>query len=115
MRFQAQIEGPTHPGPVTAKGVDIHTQGAMVVSERAWVKGEVVWLELKCFRLAGYAVVRHCTPRKERGYATGLEFRGPLKRHESGKWEIRHIRSGSDVWTSGDDVELSLEDLSRVA
>ena len=115
MRFQAQIEGAANPGMVTADGIDIHQQGAMVVSERAWVKGSVVWLELKCFRVAGYAVVRHCTPRKTRGYVTGLEFRGPLQRHETGTWEIRRIRDTESTWTETDDAEDGIEGLSWVA
>jgi len=115
MRFQAQIEGAANPGLVAAAGVDIHRQGAMVVSERAWVKGTVVWLELKCFRVAGYAVIRHCTPRKTRGYVTGLEFRGPLQRHESGNWEIRRIRHTDSTWTETDDAEREIQALSWVA
>lgn len=87
----------------------------MVVSERAWVTGETVWVELKNFQLAGFAVVRHCTRQKDRAYATGLEFRGPMKRHQPGKWEVRRVRPSEDVWTSGDDARLCGDGFSRVA
>lgn len=115
MRFQVQMEGPANHGLVPANGIDIHQQGAMVVSERAWVKGTVIWLELKCFRLAGHAVVRHCTPQKGGGYVTGLEFHGPLQRHETGTWEIRRVRHTADTWTETDDAEGIAGDLSWVA
>ncbi|MGO9258256.1 MAG: hypothetical protein ACLQU1_18365 [Bryobacteraceae bacterium] len=86
----------------------------MVVSKQAWATRAGVCPQLKSFQLAGFAVVRHGTPRKRWGYATGLEFRGPLKRHETGTWKIRRIRHADGVWTKSD-AQVPIDELSQMA
>ena len=114
MRFQAEIEGPDTPTLVAVSGIDIHQQGAMVVSKRPWATGATVCLQLKTFGLAGLAVVRHCTPRKGSVYATGLEFLGPLKRHETGIWEVRRVGHTDGVWTKNDEFKGPIDEFSEV-
>ena len=104
MRFEAEVEGPDDAVLIPVKGIDINEYGAMVVSRQPWAPGSRVLLQLKSVRLAGSAVVRHCTLLKEGRYAIGLEFYGPLKRHHAETWHIQQFGHATGAWTERDDV-----------
>ena len=110
--FKVEIDGPD--GVVPANGVDIHGQGAMVISKQAWANGTILFVQLKDFRLGGYADVRHCTLRKGGNYAIGLRFRGPLAA-QVGDWRVQRVCSSADAWTRTDDCQAPGGDLFKVA
>jgi hypothetical protein len=62
-----------------ARGVDMSSAGAAVLSTVPIRVGSAVYLHSKDMQLMGNATVRHCTSRKSR-FLIGLEFRGPLLR-----------------------------------
>jgi hypothetical protein len=82
--FKAVVEGPHAPGLIQVSGVDIHEHGALLVSRQPWAPGSVLYVQLKSFRLVGFAVVRHCSLRKAGNYAVGVEFRGRLSHDVEG-------------------------------
>jgi hypothetical protein len=86
--FAAEIQDPD--GLVPATGVDFHDQGVMLVSKRAWATGAILFLDLKSFRMMGFAEVRHCTSHKG-NYAIGLQFCSPLMQREVGTWRIERV------------------------
>jgi hypothetical protein len=102
MRFEAEIQ--KLDGTIPVIGVDIHEDGARILSKKAWDTGTVLFLKLPDVQLGGFAEVRHCTPRKDGRYTIGLAFRGPLIPQGS-EWQVQRIcQPPTDAWTSLDDV-----------
>jgi hypothetical protein len=108
LRFAAELGG--IEGAVAATGVDIHEDGARVLSKSAWEVGTVLFLRLKDVQLGGFAEVRHCARRKDGRYSIGLAFRSPLVPQGS-TWQIQRVHQVENAWTYLDDKPP--EDKSR--
>ena len=107
LRYEAEIRRIDGSTPVV--GVDIHEDGARILSKVQWDTGTVVFLKLPSVQLGGFAEVRHCTRRKDGRYSIGLAFRGPLIPQGS-QWQVeRHCQSSSDAWTATDDSSAGEE------
>lgn len=104
LRHQGMIEDPTNPTLIPFDGVNIHERGLLVVAERCWTPGTMVSLQLSSFQLTGFAVVRHCEPRKDGTYALGLEFCGALQHYEEGTWQVRRASPRAESWTEDDEA-----------
>ncbi len=113
IRFPARIQSGN--GCFHAMGMDLHDQGAMLVSKQAWAQGTVLFLDLKCFWLMGFAEVRHCTMRNDRNYAIGLQFRAPLMRQELGTWQIERVSHQADEGLKADPVGFESDGCLRAA
>jgi hypothetical protein len=101
MRFDAEIQRSIKITPVV--GVDIHEDGARVLSKEAWEIGTVLFLKLPIVQLGGFAEVRHCTLRKDGRYTVGLAFRGPLI-PQGATWQIQRVcQPAAAAWTAEDD------------
>jgi len=100
MRFEAQIE--LLDGSTPAVGVDIHEDGARILSSRGWEAGSVIFLRLTEVQLGGFAEIRHCVERPDGRFSIGLAFRGPLL-PQGTEWQIRRIVQVDDAWTEKDD------------
>lgn len=96
VNFEASLFGPG--GTVLARGLDIHHEGAGVISKRAFAPGSVLFVYMKTLRLRGFAHVRHCTQRNGSSFLIGLEFRCPLMHAEAGNWQFQRIPQ-SGGWT----------------
>jgi len=101
MRFEAQVQQAMATTPVV--GVDIHEDGARILSRVAWETGTLLFLRLNEVQLGGFAEVRHCTRRKDGRYAVGLAFRGRLI-PQGDQWQIQRVCQPSTAWTMRDDV-----------
>jgi hypothetical protein len=72
-------ELPSGTKQAQARGVNMSSAGASVLSPAPIEIGSAVYLHSKEMQLMGNATVRHCTARKSK-FLIGLEFRGPLLR-----------------------------------
>jgi len=96
--FRAQLywEG-CSTGSLTARGVDFHENGALVLAKRPAAPGTLLFAQFDTFNLAGFAYVRHCRKKRFR-YAIGLEFRGALLREHMSGWGVQHTPG---KWNNG--------------
>jgi|SRR5579863_2830359 len=62
-----------------ARGVNMSSAGALVLSPKPIAPGSAVYFHSKELQLMGNATVRHCTGRKSK-FLIGLEFRGSMLR-----------------------------------
>jgi PilZ domain len=107
MRFEAEISGKDLVTAVV--GVDIHENGARILSKEKWETGTVLFIKLPIVQLGGFAEVRHCSLRKDGRYNVGLAFRGPLI-PQGAQWQIaRYCQPASDAWTAHDDKPTTSE------
>jgi len=60
------------------RAVNMHAEGALVMSRQPWAPRSVVLVHLKSFGLMGLAHLRHCTERGLWRYAIGVGFPAPL-------------------------------------
>ena len=97
VNYEAALFGPGRSIPVS--GLNIHREGAAVISKRAFAPDSVVFVHMKSFRMRGFAHVRHCTPRDSASYVIGLEFRSPLMREEAGNWQFYRISVNDSGWS----------------
>ena len=106
MRFDAEIQKLDSTTP--AAGVDIHEDGARILSPEGWEVGTVIFLKLPGVQLGGFAQVRHCELRPDGRYSIGLSFQGPLIPQGS-QWQIQRIfqPAPTDAWTKHDDISSS--------
>jgi len=112
MRFEAEIQRVDGNTPVV--GVDIHEDGARILSKKGWKTGTVLFLRLNEVQLGGFAEVRHCSLRDDGRYTIGLAFRGPLI-PQAGQWQIQRV-CAEQTWTVKDDAaEVPVEVPHRVA
>ncbi len=108
MWFEAEIQRIDEMVPVV--GVDVHEDGARILSKKAWDTGTVLFLKLKSVQLGGFAEVRHCTLRKDGRYTIGLAFRGPLI-PQGEQWQIQRVCQPANAgWTRYDDRPAITED-----
>src|SRR5580698_823074 len=63
MRFEAEIQ--RFDGTTSVIGVDIHEDGARVLSKRNWANGTLLFLKLTEVQLGGFVEVRHSTLRND--------------------------------------------------
>ena len=77
--------------PIPVRGYDLTKFGAKVVSKQAIPPGSVVVLDLPAYQLTGVGHVRHCAQRRYR-FAVGMEFRNPLMRSYTGKWQFSVVQ-----------------------
>ena len=99
--FMAEIDGPE--GLTSVRGIDIHSEGTLVLSRKLIPVGTAVYVQLKSFDLGGLAEVRHCTSRKGQ-YALGLQFRGHVVR-QAGTWQTKRVYNDGAAWTAFDDFQ----------
>jgi hypothetical protein len=97
VEFEAVLSDPS--GSLQVRGVDIHRDGALVLSRLPFAPGSVVFVRLKSFELVGFAEVRHCAERGASAYALGLEFPSPLMREEAGDWHFDRVCQSGNGWT----------------
>jgi hypothetical protein len=102
MRFEAEIH--RFDGTTPVIGVDIHEDGARVLSKRNWPDGTLLFLKLTEVQLGGFVEVRHSTLRKDGRYAIGLAFRGPMV-PQGETWQIQRVCT-TGAWTRKDDAGL---------
>ena len=100
MRFEAEVQRLDGVFPVV--GVDIHEDGAKVLSKQSWAMGTILFFNLKTVQLGGFAEVRHSTLRKDGRYAIGLAFRGRLI-PQGATWQIQRVCQSEGAWTKKDD------------
>jgi hypothetical protein len=100
LRFEAEIRKSN--GTFPAVGVDIHEDGARVLTSESYDPGTVVFLTLKNVQLGGFAEVRHCALRGDGRFSTGLAFRGPLL-PQGATWQVQRVHQTEDPWTMRDD------------
>ncbi len=106
MRFDAEIVKLDSTTP--AAGVDIHEDGARILSAQGWEVGTIIFLKLPGVQLGGFAQVRHCALRPDGRYTIGLQFQGHLIPQGS-EWQIQRIcqPEPTDAWTKRDDISSS--------
>jgi hypothetical protein len=85
--------------PIAVRGLDIHRDGAGVISKEPFSPDSVIFVHMKSFRLRGFAHVRHCTQRDKSSFVIGLEFRSPLMREEAGDWQFHRISHTDSGWS----------------
>lgn len=113
MRFEAELQRVGEVVP--AVGVDIHEDGARVLCTKGWEPGTVLFLRLTEVQLGGFAEVRHCTLRKDKRYAIGMAFRGPLI-PQGATWQVqRVVQPSGDGWTKNDDRPIVPDEPREVA
>ena len=76
VRFEAKISNES--GWMRVRAVNMHAEGALVMSRQPWAPRSVVLVHLKSFGLMGLAHLRHCTERGLWRYAIGVGFPAPL-------------------------------------
>jgi len=108
VNYEGALFGPGRA--IAVRGLDIHRDGAGVISKQPFAPGSVVFVHLKSFRLRGFAHVRHCTPQDASSYLLGLEFRSPLMREEAGNWQFHRISNSDSGWSREWEASLAPAD-----
>lgn len=98
VHFEAKIS--SESGSMQVRGVNIHSDGALVVAKEPLAPKSVVFVQLTSFGLIGFGQVQHCTGRGESSYAIGLAFPTPLMKEELGTWEFHRVRQTDSGWSA---------------
>jgi hypothetical protein len=90
VHFEAKISSDS--GWMRVRGVNLHTEGALLIASQPFSPQSVVFVRLKSFELMGFAEVRHCTKRGAWSYAIGVNFPTPLMREQAGPWQFHQVQ-----------------------
>jgi hypothetical protein len=113
VHFEARIS--SRSGSMQVRGVDLHLEGASVVTRKPLTPNSVVFVQLKSFGLMGFARVRQCNVKGLLSYAIELEFPSPLMREEIGTWQFHQVRQTNGVWSAESEAALNLSPALRAA
>jgi hypothetical protein len=111
VHFDAKLS--SESGSMQVRGVDIHRDGALVLTRLPLAPKSVVFVRLKTFGLMGFAQVRHCTKRGWWNYAIGVEFPASLMRDEVGTWQFHHVRQTDGGWSAEYEASMNLSPALR--
>src|SRR5271157_1195698 len=111
--FEARISGDC--GSRGARGVDIHSNGALILTTRPLAPGSMIFVHVRNFGLMGFAQVRHCTARRVNSYAIGVEFPKPLMQDEIGTWQFNRVRQTDTGWSVEMETSMNLGTTVRAA
>ena len=78
---------------LSALCANISDNGALVLVNQPLPLGLEAILNIPALKLVGVGRVRHCH-RKRLRYAVGLEFYGPLRRADMGRWTFTRLETG---------------------
>jgi hypothetical protein len=105
--FLAQISGES--GSCRVRGLDISSNGALLLATRPFATQSVVFFHSKSLGLMGFAQIRHCSERRGvNGYAIGVEFPSPLMRDEMGIWQFNRVHPTEGGWSVELEASMNL-------
>jgi hypothetical protein len=113
VHFQAQISGES--GLRGVRGVNINSDGALILTTQPLAPESVVVFHVKSFGLMGFAKVRYCTERGLFSYAIELSFPSPLMRHEIGTWQFHRVHQTDNGWSVESEASMNLSPALRAA